>query len=316
MLESRTIRKQIELRNKLIDIKSKKIMVARISDSIEADDEYTHVNCNGYGRIRKYSTFRLHFSRAATARHPTRSNSLRHDQYDTQVFQVAGCDFRCWYCFVDDKLLSADSSHARWFSAGELLDMALHDSAPTVIDLSGGQAELVPEWTVWMMEEIEQRGLKEKITVWSDDNLSCNFFWTHLNHEQRQYVINFPGYCKTVCLKGFDSKGFAANTGTPGIFFERQLEILKRLWNDGVNMDIYLTMLDIPRQHQEAEVIIDQLLQKLISIHPTLPHRIVPLKIYPFSNMLRRANVKRLENLGLQINRFNLWTERLKKIAN
>lgn len=315
MLRDTAIEKQFSLRAQLVDMMNQRVLVARIADSIEGNDEYTHVNCAGYGRIRRYSSFRLHFDRTATQRQPLVPCRTNQGTYETQVFQLAGCDFRCWYCFVDDALLRADSTRARWFSADELLELALNEhKTPAVIDLSGGQSELVPEWTVWMMEAIERKGLRGKLAVWSDDNLSCDFFWTCLDANQRRYVGEFPGFTKTVCLKGFDAKGFTANTGAPELFFGRQLEILGRLVSEGLKLDIYLTMLDIPRPMGEAEAVIDNLVNRLFLIHPSLPHRVVPLKIHPFGNMLGRATGRRLSSLGLQVERFQLWNECLAKI--
>lgn len=309
---SATIEKQHGLRAKLVDLENRRVLVARIENSIEADDEYVRVNCAGYGRIRRYSTFKLHFDHTTTSKQPLGSARSKDGTYETQVFQLAGCDFRCWYCFVDDALLRADQNRASWFSAEELLSLALEESVtPAVIDLSGGQPELVPELTFWMMEAVEKRGLRGKLAIWSDDNLSSDFFWTCLNADQRKYVANFPGYTRTVCIKGFDAAGFTANTGAPGLLFERQLQMLQRLVDEGFRLEIYLTMLDIPRPSDQAAAVIDSLLVRLASIHPNLPSRVVPLKIHPFANMLGRATGRRLSTLGVQVERFKLWRSRL-----
>lgn len=309
---SATIEKQHGLRAKLVDLENRRVLVARIENSIEADDEYARVNCAGYGRIRRYSTFKLHFDQTITSKQPLGWARSKDGTYETQVFQLAGCDFRCWYCFVDDALLRADKNRANWFSAEELLNLALEEFVtPAVIDLSGGQPELVPEFTFWMMEAVEKKGLRGKLAIWSDDNLSSDFFWTFLNADQRKYVANFPGYTRTVCIKGFDAAGFTANTGAPEFLFERQLQLLQRLVDEGFRLEIYLTMLDIPRPSDQAAAAIDSLLVRLASIHPSLPSRVVPLKIHPFGNMLGRATGRRLSTLGVQVERFKLWRSRL-----
>lgn len=312
MLEAGAAEKQHKLRSKLVNTQDRSVLIARIEDSVEGEDEYTRINCSGYGRVRRYSSYRLHFDRTATHRQPLESSSDNKGPYETQVFQLAGCDFRCWYCFVDDALLRADSNRTRWFSAEDLLDLALNEPRmPSVIDLSGGQPELVPEMTLWMMEAVEKRGLRGKLAIWSDDNLSCDFFWTCLTSDQRTYIAEFPGYTRTVCLKGFDANGFTANTGAPQHLFEHQLEILKRLVEGGLEVNVYLTMLDIARTKDEAPAVVDKLLERLASIHPSLPFRVVPLKIHPFGNMLARATGRRLSTLGVQFERYQLWKDRL-----
>ena len=50
-----------------------------------------------------------------------------------------------------------------------------------VLDLTGGQPDLVPEWILWMMCELRARGLERKVYVWSDDNLSNDYFWRFLS---------------------------------------------------------------------------------------------------------------------------------------
>ncbi|VXC20036.1 hypothetical protein PSEUDO8BK_60029 [Pseudomonas sp. 8BK] len=312
MLEQLFFERQIALREKLVDLKSNRVLISKIKDSIESNDDYTRVNCLGYGRLRKYSALGLHFEKNIPQRLSGVSLHPFNGEYETQVFQLAGCDFRCWYCYVDTSLLVADHSHSQWFSAEELVDLALNEpTTPSVIDLSGGQPELVPEWCYWVMKEIERRGLAGKITVWSDDNLSCDFFWSKLTKEQRRFVLNFPGHYRTVCIKGFDSKGFTFNTGAPAYCFDRQLYLLQRLLSEGARLDVYLTMLDIARSTIETSNAIDDLLKRLRKIDPHLPSRVIPLKIGSFGNLFERANPKRLKTLGLQEERYNLWRDRL-----
>src|SRR5690606_36319878 len=98
------------------------------------------------------------------------------DLLRAQVFQNASCNWRCWYCFVPFSLLGANEALSGWLSASELIDLYLNESSrPRVIDLSGGQPELVPEWVPWMMRELTDRGLEREVYLWSDDNLSNDY---------------------------------------------------------------------------------------------------------------------------------------------
>ena len=77
------------------------------------------------------------------------------DMMRAQVFQVAACNFRCCYCFVPYNLLDANSEHASWLSPSKLVDLYLdQQDPPPVIDLSGGQPDLAPEWVPWIMKEL------------------------------------------------------------------------------------------------------------------------------------------------------------------
>jgi len=41
-----------------------------------------------------------------------------------------------------------------------------------LIDLSGGNPELTPEWIFQMMQSLEKRELHDKTYLWSDDTLT------------------------------------------------------------------------------------------------------------------------------------------------
>ena len=49
------------------------------------------------------------------------------------------------------------------------------EAPPLVIDLTGGQPDITPEWVPWMMEALIDRGLSNHVYLWSDDNLSNDF---------------------------------------------------------------------------------------------------------------------------------------------
>ena len=79
-----------------------------------------------------------------------------------QVFQIAGCNFRCWYCFVDFDLLSANENNSSMVSVKDLIRMFLNqENRPLVLDLSGGNPGLVPEWILWTLKEIDRLELKK-----------------------------------------------------------------------------------------------------------------------------------------------------------
>ena len=76
------------------------------------------------------------------------------------VFQNAVCNWRCWYCFVPFNLLNANKRHSSLLTPAELLDLYLADpEPPPMIDLTGGQPDLTPEWVPWMIEELQRRGI-------------------------------------------------------------------------------------------------------------------------------------------------------------
>src|SRR5205814_1911128 len=130
-----------------------------------------------------------------------------------QVFQNAACAWRCWYCFVPYDLLSANPKYSEWFSPEELVRLYLAENErPLVIDLSGGSPDLVPEWTVWMMEALEAAGLASNTFLWTDDNLSTEYLFEKLTKEQITHMQGYRNYGRVCCFKGFDEQSFTFNT--------------------------------------------------------------------------------------------------------
>ena len=109
-----------------------------------------------------------------------------------QVFQNAICSWRCWYCFVDYSLLSGDLTKSDFKTCAELVDLySTEKELPPIIDLSGGQPDLVPEWALWFADEIKRRSMETSVYLWSDDNLSNDYLWRYLDTVERKRLASF-----------------------------------------------------------------------------------------------------------------------------
>ena len=177
-----------------LDIEGRRILVTNFLGTEQEEDLQEPPNCGGLGRIH-------HFKRATNSGWPLNPLPIdpackalgiqRRDLLRAQVFQNAVCNWRCWYCFVPFSLLSANHKHSQWSTAAELLDLHLEQpDPPQVIDLTGGQPDLTPEWVPWMLQEIQSRNLDDKIYLWSDDNLSTDYFWRFLSADDIDMVRN------------------------------------------------------------------------------------------------------------------------------
>jgi uncharacterized Fe-S cluster-containing radical SAM superfamily protein len=287
------------LRRKSILENEQKILIARIYGSEQEKDLTTPINCKGYGRVRHFrlqqfpdwSSNPLPILPAAKALGYSPDLTLR-----AQVFQNAACNWRCWYCFVDYDRLSADTSVSEYFTSDEIIQMYLDEvNRPDVIDLSGGQPDLAPEWILWVMESLKKRGLEGKIYLWSDDNLSNKYFFTYLTREQRKVIAKFRNYSRVACFKGYDEKSFSFNTLASPELFNQQFEIYKELLKKGLDMYAYVTFTAIP--HAGLAHKMEQFVDKLQAIHFNLPLRTVPLKITAFTPT--RHRIKHEQNLAL-----------------
>jgi uncharacterized Fe-S cluster-containing radical SAM superfamily protein len=180
---------------------------------------------------------------------------------------------------------------------------------PEMIDLSGGQPDLVPEWLLWMMEALHSRGLAGKIFLWSDDNLSNWYFWEYLTPRQREYIVSFPSYSRVACFKGYDEASFAFNTLAAPELFEQQLRIFRRLIDEGVDMYAYVTFTSPPEP--EMPRLMRRFVNKLQEIHPNLPLRTVPLKIEAFTPTRARMKSHHREAIRFQYEVAAAWEEEL-----
>jgi hypothetical protein len=212
------------LRERSIRPETEQLLMARIGGSEQEGDLTEPPNCEGYGRIRH---FRMDTPSGWPANPlPMQPAACRLDLpvervMNAQVFQNAACNWRCWYCYVPFKLLAANERQAGWLSAKQLLDLYLAEkNRPVVIDCSGGQPDLIPEWVPWMMTELRRRDLADSIYLWSDDNLSNDFFWRYLSPMQRREVAGYRNYGRVCCFKGFNAESFAFNTTADKALFD------------------------------------------------------------------------------------------------
>jgi uncharacterized Fe-S cluster-containing radical SAM superfamily protein len=296
-----------------LDLVGRRILVTNLRASGQEADLSQPANCHGFGRIR-------HFRRGTT--HGWPANPLPIDpacsrlglppaeSLNAQVFQNAACNWRCWYCFVPYELLSADPTHSSWLSAAELINLYMRESEPpVVIDLSGGQPELTPEWVVWMIDALAGTGLQDSVYLWSDDNLSCDYFWRYLSTAEQEKVVCYPRYGRVACFKGFDSHSFAFNTNAEEWWFHKQFELMRRLIDSGMDVYAYATF-TTPRS-AEIPALMRQFVDRLQALDENLPLRTVPLEIQHFSpirSRLRTVHDFAFEN---QWRAIEAWTREL-----
>lgn len=273
---------------------TREFLVSRLAGSEQEKDLTLPPNCRGLGRIRH---FRCTSQGGAWGENPLPIKPAQKalglapaDSITAQVFQNAACDWRCWYCFVPFELLSANESRSAWVTADELVSMfaALPDRPP-MIDITGGQPELVPEWLVWTMEALEEHGLTEEVYLWSDDNLSNDYFWRFLSNHQVEQVVSWKKYGRVCCFKGFDRESFTFNTTADGALFDRQFELFGRLLAVGLDLYAYVTLTTPSLKGLEDAM--PRFIDKLQDIHPNLPLRMVPLRIQVYSPVRRRMQL-------------------------
>jgi uncharacterized Fe-S cluster-containing radical SAM superfamily protein len=301
------------LREKAIDVSGRRLLITRFTGSKQEQDLSEPTNASGLGRVR-------HFHRSVSAGWP--ENPLPIDPachalglpalstIRAQVFQNAVCNWRCWYCFVDFALLAGNYDRSQWVTAEELIELYMQqEDPPAMIDLTGGQPDLTPEWIPWMMDAVERRGLSQAIYLWSDDNLSNDYFWRFLNDAERARIVTYPKYGRVCCFKGYNRESFAYNTAAAPELFERQFELMKRLMDLGLDLYGYVT-LTTPDTNAVA-LDMHRFIDRLQELDANLPLRTIPLEIRPFTPVRDRLDDGRERSMRLQHEAVACWQSEL-----
>ena len=304
-----TARMSANLRGRAIDVAGRRVLISRLAGSEQEGDLQLPTNCGGYGRVR-------HFKFATSSGWPAnplpivpacKALGLTPPAAMTaQVFQNAACAWRCWYCFVPYNLLSADPKRSEWFTPEELVRLySMENERPSIIDLSGGSPDLVPEWTVWMMEALETEGLASETFLWTDDNLSTEYLFDNLSKAQLSRLTAYRNYGRVCCFKGFDDESFAFNTQAAASEFDRQFVIMRRLLDLGLDVYGYITLTGPNEAELPAKIA--RLFDRLQTLDPNLPLRVIPLEIREFSPMANRMNQERQFSLKVQARAIAEW---------
>jgi uncharacterized Fe-S cluster-containing radical SAM superfamily protein len=310
-----TDRFSARLRARGIDLSGRRLLMTRLTGSDQEKDLTCPANCRGLGRVR-------HFRRDTSPGWPP--NSLPIDPASkalglepgglirAQVFQNSVCNWRCWYCFVDFSLLNGDETRSEWVTADELVRLFREQpDPPSMIDLTGGQPDLTPEWVPWMMDALEAAGLQDSVYLWSDDNLSNDYFWQYLDAATRRRIALYPKYGRVCCFKGYNAESFAFNTMAAPELFERQFDLMKRLMEIGLDLYAYVTLTTPSADHVNEDM--SRFVDKLQQIDRNLPLRTIPLEIRPFTPVLPRMDDDKRRAIDLQQQAIARWRVELDK---
>jgi uncharacterized Fe-S cluster-containing radical SAM superfamily protein len=299
------------MRPRVLDLRRRRVLISKLQGSQQQVDLSAPTNAAGLGRVR-------HFRRESYDGWPENPlpivpackwlDSPPPSLMRAQVFQIAGCAWRCWYCYVPFNMLSADDARSEWRTAAELLEMYWTEpNRAPILDLSGGSPDLSPEWIVWMMDAIECSGRKSSIYLWSDDNLSNDYLLKEGRPLLSRMESYGQGYGRACCLKGFDPVSFSFNTGAEPRGFEEQLRILESYAKSGIDLYLYITLTAPPRSGDRE--LVEEFVERLREIRSDLPDRTVALQVAEFETMRPRINEARRDALENQWRLVHFWQD-------
>jgi hypothetical protein len=163
-----------------------------------------------------------------------------------------------------------------------------------------------------MLEALEARGVADSVYVWSDDNLSTDYYFSRLTAGQRATIEGSRRYGKVCCFKGFDAASFAMNTGARERDFDRQFELLRRLVRE-TPLDLYTYATFTGPINGDVGAAMARFVDRLQEIAVNLPLRTVPLEVgISFSPVEgRRASQTMRRALAVQECAIAAWTTEL-----
>jgi len=303
------------LRRKGIDLESRKVSITNFLGSDQEKDFTEATNCKGFGRVRhfKFSASDNWVNNPLPILPAAKALGLQPDStIRAQVFQNSICNWRCWYCFVDFNLLKGDEKHSSLLSADQLVELYQNEpNPPMMIDLSGGQPDLTPEWIPWMMESLTTRGLHEQIYLWSDDNLSNDYLWQYLTTDQIETMLNYKLYSRVSCFKGIDARSFSLNTKADPSLFANQFELCHRLIETGFDLYGYITL--TAESSTDFETAVPKFLDLLQAKNETFPLRVVPLEVKMYHPLAHRMTSTFEDMMRGQYQAIKIWKKELEK---
>lgn len=302
-------------REQSVDLCAGRLLVTNFHNTEQEEDFTEPANCNGFGRVR-------HFYRKTSEGWPEnplpidpacKSLGLQPvDMLRAQVFQNASCNWRCWYCFVPFDLLAANRKYSDWLSPSQLIDLYLQQpDPPKMIDMTGGQPDLVPEWVPWMMDAVRARGLESEVYLWSDDNLSNDYFWRFLSDKEREVIAGYSNYGRVCCFKGFNAESFAFNTLAEPALFDRQFELMGRLLTAGIDLYAYATITTPSAEGIVEDV--ERFMDRLQALDKNLPLRTIPLEVEIFTPVQKRLDEAKRRALKNQWTAVEAWQKELER---
>lgn len=323
-----------KLRPRMIDLKKKKVLLSRLSGTVQAKDIARHTSVlqdffrtKLYIKPEQWKQFKEPFQGQPAGIACRKLKIPRIDCNAAFTFQVNGCNSRCWFCYVDDANNSANLGCGRLFTAEEILINFLVASLTeskkyfgpeypgiNVIRMTGGEITLIPEIVPWMIGALEKYNLQDHIYLWVDTNLlTGDFFWRYLTKEQIEKIKSFRNIGFVGCYKGINKTSFHENTG--GIdpeFFEDQFRMHKRFVEMGVDFYTYLVPTVSSTRNLEAEIALFMSRIQETAGHYA-PLKLSVIEIHKYEPAKVRLTPKREKALKIQYKLMEAWEKELQR---
>ena len=302
------------LRARALDLVGHRIRLSLFQGSEQEKDFRYPPNCRGWGRIRTFQSEPVGDWAPNPLPALPAAKALGCSPAETrvtQLFQLAVCNLRCWYCFVDRALLVGDPARSALVAPGQIVEQSLQlDPPPKVLVLSGGNPGLAPEWVLWVMRALTQVGAADRVYLWSDDNLTASLQAEVLTPPECSEIAGYRNYGAVGCFKGFDEESFSFNTGASTSAYRQQFAAFRALRRVVPDLYAYVTftVADLGDLGSRVRRFMDDL--ERLDAH--LPLRVVPLEVRPYHPTQQHLDERRQSALNVnQYEVLRVWRAEL-----
>ena len=176
------------------------------------------------------------------------------DYNNVFIYQIKGCNLNCPWCYVDDISKNGKPGQgSRFFNIPEIVDIfeeerkkAKNTNRPlNRIRPSGGEPTIAVEQWLYVLQELEKRGLDKEVYVQGDTNITTGHFIELLeeNGEIKRGLLKEVGKYKNFGLlcsfKGTDENNYHESTDIPlkecDGFLEENIYTFKKLVKAGID---------------------------------------------------------------------------------
>lgn len=226
------------------------------------------------------------------------------DYCEVFIYQLKACNIHCVYCFVDDfNKNGKEDNSSRFFSVDEIADEFEKENIKREkegiknklyrIRASGGEPTIAAEQWLYLLQELEKRGLSDKVHLQSDTNLTTGHFIDLLEGKGEveknifEKIAKYRNFGLLCSFKGTDRESFHKNTLMNPDLFNEHLYSFKKIVKAGI--DAY------PFLYNPNPATLESFLENLsreVGENVYLKTWVLPLKVYePVKERLAKKGI-------------------------
>jgi uncharacterized Fe-S cluster-containing radical SAM superfamily protein len=285
--------------------------VARFEGTLQAMDCAGTIVMGGRARLKR--TYRAAIARWPAMHLPLVPASVAtgHDREECRtslLIQLAGCNLRCWFCFVDDCVLAGNAGRVAPISTSDVVAF-LREKRRTihVVMVSGGEPLLQPSFLLKLKADMDLHLGIDVPYMWIETNLTVDpQEWSVGTRRKMGNLLRSPRVGVTGCVKSYHPWGYYINTRRPGSEMWQQIGNARRLQEMGA--DLYPTIVLAGPTPRRCERVIDTCVKRLRDeLGQEALRRIIPLEIRPYRPTMERMSRMRALYLRAQYRVLDTW---------